>query len=359
MKIGNILILALLSFFCTDVFARKEKEYDLDTKRKYVKAHDRAFISMGEKIRDPFILLGPDGNYYLTGTTAGTHWGDTIGVKVWKSADLCEWKSLGFVWNLNTDGKTGWYFNRPAKDFQVKNPYAVWAPEIHYFNDTWWLTVSRNGGGHGLLKSISGKVEGPYEETATHYDKGIDSHLFGDNGKVYYCYGANRIALMETGMEGLQEHDFAALELPGKHPMGYEGILMMKYADKYLWMASGRYGYEPTNTYDLYYAVSERLDRGYGARRMAIKNAGHGNLFCDKDGQWWCTAFDHEFTPQWCCWLVPVELCDEDGDVLIEVLDDRFRPTPEDQEVVRRLAREGMPDAWKGKSPWWRESRNK
>lgn len=144
------------------------------------------------------------------------------------------------------------------------------------------------------------------------------------------------------------------MELPGKHPIGYEGILMMKYADKYLWIASRRYGYEPTNTYDLYYAISDRLYEGYSPRRMLIKNGGYGNIFRDKKGKWWCTAFDHEFTEQWCCWLVPIEIIEKDGDILVKVLDERFRPTKEDQEVVRKLSKIGIPKKWEGKKFWWR-----
>lgn len=63
-----------------------------------------------------------------------------------------------------------------------------------------WITLSRNGGGNGLLKSVSGKVEGLYVETAIHYDKGIDSHLFEDDGNVYYTLGYNRLAKMEEHM---------------------------------------------------------------------------------------------------------------------------------------------------------------
>lgn len=83
-----------------------------------------------------FITISPDGRYYLTGTTAGTHWGDTVGVKIWRSEDLCSWKNLGYVWKLYEDGKGEWYFNRPPKDVDVKNPYVVWAPELHYLKST-------------------------------------------------------------------------------------------------------------------------------------------------------------------------------------------------------------------------------
>ena len=336
------------------VYGQKETEYSLNKKLDLLKQHNHAFITMGDTIRDPFITCGPDGNYYLTGTTADSNWGDTIGVKVWKSTILCDWKSLGFVWQLYKDGKNGWFFNRPSHKIGAKNPYAVWAPELHFMNDTWWITVSRNGGGNGLLKSITGTINGPYEGTNIHYNEGIDSHLFCDGENHYYAFGSNKIGLMDNKIDSICKNQFVDLKVPGKHPMGYEGIFLIKYADKFLWIASGRYGYEPTNTYDLYYSVSDSLMQGYAPRRMMIKNAGHGSIVCDKNGNWWCTAFDHEYTEHWCCWLVPINIKEVSGDIIIEVLDERFRPTDLDQEVVRRLSKTGIPKEWKGKKFWWR-----
>ncbi len=349
-----IFILALLWPLCK-VPAKTKLEQSKESKIKALADHKNAFISMSDKIRDPFIMKGPDGQYYMTGTTAGSFWGETVGVKIWKSNDLCEWEDLGYVWTLDGDGKDSWYFNRPpAKSNKpAKHPYAVWAPEIHYLNGTWWLTVSRNGGGNGLLKSTTGNVFGPYEEVL-HYDKGIDSHLFSDGDDVYYTYGYQQLAKMTPDMSGIQDTKFTALQLPGKHDLGYEGILIIKIEDQYVYIASGRYGYEPTSTYDLYYSVSQNIYDGYSPRRMAIKNAGHGNLIQDPEGKWWATAFDHEFTDDWCCWLVPIDIKVVDDDVIFEVLDERFRPTEEDQKVVRELSVTGPPEEWKGKAWWWR-----
>jgi hypothetical protein len=189
-----------------------------------VASHKEAFQILDEKVRDPFIGRGPDDVYYLTGTTAGSHWGDTVGI-------------------------------RPS----------------------------------------------------------------------------------------------------GKHELGYEGVLLKKIGDKYLLIASGRYAYELTDTYDLYYCVAESLEGPYGPRRMAIKNAGHGNLFQDHHGRWWSTAFDHEFIEsenRWTPWLVPINVIDTGDDLRIEVLDKRFRPTPEDQKRIAELNRTGVPTGREGKKPW-------
>lgn len=356
----SLLLFCLISYL--SVSAQKSAYTALTHNEKItlLESHDKAFQALNVKIRDPYILLGPDGNYYLTGTTAGSHWGDTIGVKLYRSSDLSEWEDMGFVWDLYSDGKNAesWHFNQKIRRPEFKNPYAIWAPEVHYMNDTWWLPHCMNVGGHALLKSTSGKPEGPYEALPPISTKQIDCHLFkDDDGSIYYCYQADYLAKMNDNMDTVVE-DFVKLEHKGIHPMGYEGILIMKFDDKYLHIASGRYGYEPTNTYDLYYAVSTNIYGPYGERRMMIKNAGHGNIFQDKDGKWWSTAFDHEYfekgSEKWSLWLVPINIEVLDDDVLVHVKDDRFKPNEEDHEYVKKLAKEGIPKEWGGKSPWWR-----
>lgn len=331
-----------------------------DRKRELIESHDQAFLALNEKVRDPYILTAPDGYYYLTGTTAGSHWGDTIGIYLWRSTDLAHWESMGFVWDLYKDGQPqdSWHFSQPIKNPQFKNPRAVWAPEIHYLNNTFWVTHCLNISGHGLLRSTSGLAEGPYEIYPRVWPTEIDAHLYQENGITYYLWQADKIAKMDTELKGLVEEPIQ-LQHDGNHPLGYEGVLMMKFDDMYVHIASGRYGYEPTDTYDLYYAVSKNLKGPYGKRRMMIKNAGHGNLFQDHNGRWWSTAFDHPYIyegnpKRWNCWLVPIEIEVTGDDVLFHVKDERFRPTQEDQDFVDYLAIHGRPAEWEGKVPWWK-----
>ncbi len=342
----------LILLVATSVFSAQT--HNVDEKRGLLRRRESAFVAMDEKIRDPYILLAPDGNYYLTGTTSGSHWGDTIGVKIWQSADLCKWNDMGYVWLLNSENEDCWFFNKTTTDLNIKNQYAIWAPELHYINDNWWITISRNGGGNGMLRSSTGRIEGPYEMCNTHLDKGIDSHLFCDQNAVYYAFGAENIFTMSVDMSAFENAAPHKLMPDGKHPMGYEGIYLMKYEDSYIWLASGRYGYEPTDTYDLYYATSKELMNGYSKRRMALKNCGHGNIFRDKEGNWWCTAFDHEYSKKWCCWLVPIEINTIGSEIIITSIDSRFNPSTKDQRIVDSLSVVGVPEQWRDKKHWWR-----
>lgn len=364
-------LVTLIAAFLTLASATlaKDSEYSHETnpnvisteeKLALLESHDQAFLALNERVRDPFVHKGPDGYYYLTGTTAGSHWGPTIGIKLWRSKNLAEWEDMGFVWDLYKDGgpQRSWHFFQRLKNTDFLNPRAIWAPEIHYMNGTWWIPHCMNIGGHGLLRSTTGKPEGPYEVMPMISDKLIDAHLYEEDGDYYYLWQADIIAKMDDRMKKLVEEP-VRLEHDGNHPMGYEGVLMLKLEDKYVFVASGRYGYETTNTYDLFYAVSENLKGPYGKRRKAIKNAGHGNLFQDDKGRWWATAFDHEFIDpknphRWNFWLVPVDIEVTEDDVLFHVKDERFQPKQQDHDEVKQLAIDGVPPEWEGKAPWWR-----
>lgn len=88
-------------------------------------------------VRDTCICLGPDGWYYLTGTTGHPTWWQTNeGIRVWKSKDLQTWKPLGLVWSIEKNGT--W------QKKVVKGRRAIWAPEIHYLKGTFWLAYCVN-----------------------------------------------------------------------------------------------------------------------------------------------------------------------------------------------------------------------
>ncbi|MEM7810003.1 MAG: family 43 glycosylhydrolase [Planctomycetota bacterium] len=319
-------------------------------------AERKAYRLFSENVRDPFIARGPGGSYCLTGTTAGSHWGKTVGVNVWRSDDLRDWDDLGFVWLLDSAGAEprSWHWDRPVVA-GVRNGRAVWAPELHHIDGTWWVPHSLNAGGHGLLRSGSGDVAGPYYSLPAVSNRGIDPHLFVDGGQVYYLWQNGNIVALDDSFRPVGSPRTIGPE--GKHPLGYEGVGLIKVGTKYVLFASGRYGYETDDSYDLYYCSADSLYGPYGRRRVAVKHGGHGNLFVDARGDWWCTAFDHDFNDgetRWAPWIVPLDISETGEDLRISVLDPRFRPTAEDRLEVASLSRSGPPAEWNGRKPWWR-----
>jgi beta-xylosidase len=242
-------------------------------------------------IRDPHICLGHDGAYYLTGTSNQPHqdfWYGNDELHVWTSDDLKEWKHIGNVWDLHRDGT--W------QNAIYETP-CLWAPEISYLHGTYWLTYSLKSGSTALLKSTSGKADGPYVDMGRMTNTDIDSSLFlDDDGSVYYVWQDGKIAKLKPNMAGFAEPETKLLDGDGV-PVGYEGAFIVKYKGKYILGAAEWNGDERVDgTYDLMYAVSDKLFGPYSKRRVAVPHGGHGTMFVDRDGRLMSTLFGNDRT---------------------------------------------------------------
>ncbi len=241
-------------------------------------------------LRDTSVTLAPDGFYYLTGTTgAPTWWTTNEGIRMWKSRDLKTWQPMGFVWTFDKDAT--W-----QKRFDAGGRRALWAPEIYYTHGTFWLAYSMNydTGGTGLLKSTSGKAEGPYVDVKTDgpITSGIDASLFeDDDGTVYYVWQEGRIAKMNAEMTDIEGPTHILPPTNFIH-VGFEGAFLFKANGKYYLSCAdvtGPAGHD--QRYDGYVAVSDHLMGPYGPRYIASVSGGHNTYFKDEQGQWWCTFF--------------------------------------------------------------------
>ena len=263
---------------------------------------------LDEPMRDPSVCRAPDGTYYLTGTSP-PFWRDNNdnGIRVWKSKDLQAWEPLGSVWRY---GKSPWH----AKYMAAQRP--LWAPEIHWLKGTFWLTYSMPGwdgtgktSGSGLLKSTSGKAEGPYRDMHPEDRLGdeIDASLFeDDDGTAYFLWHSGKIARMKADMSGLAEpyrwlrstvsdpdpkhHSSLCAKIFGKGSfdhVGYEGMFLFK--------AHGRYYLACSEVFEGRYscavATATKLYGPYGPRYEAIPHGGHNTFFQDGAGKWWSTYF--------------------------------------------------------------------
>jgi beta-xylosidase len=277
-------------------------------------------------LRDPSICRGPDGTYYLTGTSE-PFWGfnNENGIRLWRSKDLVKWEPLGTVWRY---GASPWH----EKYLKAKKP--LWAPEIHYKKGTFWLTYSIPGwdgtgktSGSGLLRSTTGKPEGPYQDVqpAERLGDEIDASLFeDDDGTMYFLWHSGKIARMKPDMTGLAEpyrwlkttatdadpnhHSGLCPGIFGKGSfdhVGYEGMFLFKANGRYYFCCSE--GYE--GRYSCMVATSKNLYGPYGPRYEAIPHGGHNALFRDGDGQWWSTYFGPPWDERAC--LLKVDFADD------------------------------------------------
>ncbi len=257
-------------------------------------------------LRDTSVCLGPDGTYYLTGTVE-PFFGYNNEIRLWKSTELKRWDSLGKVWSY---GGSPWH--KPYLEKEM----SLWAPEIHYLKGTFWLTYSMPGwdgtpktSGSGLLKSSTGKPEGPYVDVQPGERLGdeIDASLFeDDDGTVYFVWHSGKIARMKPDMSGLAESyhwlKTATTDPDPKHHsglcekifgagsfdhVGYEGMYLFKANGRYYWA-----GAENINGhYDCMVATSESIYGPYSPRYVAVPDGGHVTFFKDKEGKRWSTFF--------------------------------------------------------------------
>ena len=235
-------------------------------------------------LRDTSVCLGPDGTYYLTGTTGHpTWWKTNQGIRMWKSNDMKTWEPMGLVWSFEND--MTW------QKKQGENQ-AIWAPEIHYFADTFWLAYCVNYGGTGILKSSTGKPEGPYVDIKPDGPLAdeIDASLFrDDDGKVYFVYQNGKIARMKDDMSGLaQEPKF--LNPANAGHVGFEGAFIFKTNSHYYLSCADFID----GCYHCYVASSKYLYGPYADRYLAVPHGGHNMFFKDAKGQWWSTFFGND-----------------------------------------------------------------
>lgn len=235
-------------------------------------------------VRDTCVCL-VDGVYYLTGTTgAPTWWITNEGIRIWKSKDLKNWEPLGLVWSIEKDGT--W------QKKTVDGKRALWAPELHYLKGTFWLTYCMNYRGTGLLKSTTGKAEGPYVDVKPDgpLTGEIDASLFqDDDGQIYFLFQNGKLARMKPDMSGLAEEP--RLLKPANAPhVGFEGAFMFKVHGRY-YLACAEF---VDGLYHCMIATADKIGGPYGDRYLAIPHGGHNMFFRDRDGRWWSTFFGND-----------------------------------------------------------------
>jgi beta-xylosidase len=286
---------------------------------------------MDTPLRDTSLCRGPDCVWYLTGTVE-PFWSYNQGIKVWKSADLTNWTALGFVWK---------YGDSPWHKAYLEKKKPLWAPEIHFLKGTFWLTYSLPGwdgtgktSGCGLLKSTTGKPEGPYQDIQPGERLGdeIDASLFqDDDGTVYFLWHSGKIARMKPDLGGLAEpyrwlkttiadpnpkhHSSLCAGIFGQGSfdhVGYEGMFLFKAGGRYHLCCAENF----KGRYSCAISTSTNLFGPYLERYEALPHAGHNVFVRDDNGGWWSTYFGSDDGAPWRerAGILPVRI-DENGRV--------------------------------------------
>lgn len=257
------------------------------------------------EIRDSFVYACDDGWYYLTGTTrraGGTYWRWTGGIRLWRSRDLRAFEDLGVVYD---------YAARPdAWQRRVSRACNTWAPEIVRHGGTFWITYS-TAPGCGLLRSVTGSPQGPYEDMGRVVMRGIDSGFFAEDGALYLVWQNGMLARFNRDCTSFEEEPVLLLPTDGRQ-VGYEGAGIIRYRGKYLLYAAEWNGDERIDgTYDMMVSVADSLRGPYSPRRVLVPHGGHGSLFVDRQGRLCFSMFGNDRTASF-CHGVAVGVLDED-----------------------------------------------
>ena len=214
------------------------------------------------------------------------------------------------------------------------------APELHFLKDTFWIVYSMNSGGIGLLKSVSGKAEGPYESLGRkggHYARdpegGAPRLFVGNDGNIYANAVINwmpQVARADLSIDGdwRKEWNFRPVDL--QHAVfasdGWGGVHNIN--GKYVFMGV-RWGGPVCNphmenggkqygTYDFAYATGPTPWGPFGRPRATSRN---GGLFRDKGNNWWMVFFGNDGSGPWFQrpGLVPLSITDDGEDIGIDL----------------------------------------
>ena len=283
---------------------------DPQTIRAGLESHDRALYIKAGWIRDPYIVLGPDDYYYLTGTqpregdpreaknpyNIGLGDESIVGhqVRVWRSKDLIQWENLGPIFTV----KDTWHIQQKTKKIKKR---LIWAPEVHWMGDRWALVHCPKR--HSSLALSAGKdLKGPWTHPmAGGMQQRHDPSLFtDDDGTRYLLWGNTYVASLSKDLSRYTSEP-VRIDPSGSRPgpngepinrIGHEGATMIKVGGKYVHLGTawstdqGRKG-----SYNLYYCVADKITGPYGPRKFAGRFLGHGTPFKDRQGRWWNTAF--------------------------------------------------------------------
>jgi arylsulfatase len=295
------IVFFLILFFQVLGLSAQTSSRNIEDIQKEIKSHSKAVHVFDDWMRDPYIMLAPDGYYYLSVTQNGTETSNgrkiiPHGVPVYRSTDLAKWEFVGYPYTIEDASNYKQYLQlreeRKAKpDPSGTNELKLWAPELYFINNKWVIVHTSNAGIGNLVVTKGSILEGPFDSWNESFGRQHDPAIFTDNDGSHWM--VSQCAQIQKLKADLSGFDGSPIKIdPSNRKMGHEGATMMKFEGKYIFFGTGwsrdtlRHG-----TYNLYYSVADKIEGPYDERKFAGRFLGHGTPFIDKNGKWWCTAF--------------------------------------------------------------------
>lgn len=296
----SVISIALLPMFSLAQLA----QYERVTALLDVPLRDTAITRVEREVNGQKVV-----RFYLTGTAATIlpdgreDFTNNDGIYLWESPDLKSWKFLGKVFGISEleikpySSNPLRYFGTPPDTLEPHYIRGLFAPEIHFIKGTFWGTYSINRQWNGLLKSVTGNPEGPYENVGLITTWGTDPSLFqDDDGTVYWLMGGGWIARMKEDMSGLAEELRLIRPYDEQKSFGEQvpwagrsGAFMFKRNGRYYLCAADIYERFGVPCYDTFVACGTSLDKPFGPRCLAVPHGGQVTMFEGPDGRWYST----------------------------------------------------------------------
>jgi hypothetical protein len=216
-------------------------------------------------LRDVSICTGTDNAYYLVGVMSDNSvYYHNEGVNLWRSVDLKNWTYIGLVWSFENDAATT---DKTWNSFYNQQFRAVWNTKIYYLEGNYYISFGNPIMGSRLIKSSTGKPEGPYNNVVLDSDL-TKTTIFNDSINKYKLY----YELMNSGQ---------------------------------LFKANGKYYLSTTNTMDTnnrfssYVGIADSLKGNFHDWHEALPCGGNSTYFTDTQGNLWATMFGNDDAAPW------------------------------------------------------------
>lgn len=271
-------------------------------------------ISTSGGIRDPHILRGEDGCYYIVATdmfTVKNGWTENPGIVMLKSRDLVNW----------THGKVVLGKDWPA----FSDAYWVWAPQTIYDRKAGkymiYFTLQRTGDGRRSLityyayanADFTGFESEPKQLFSAKYGS-IDNDIIEHNGVYHLFYKGNtKDANGKEVQNGIQQATSKSLKGPWKEDFKYidayakdrtavegSGVFRLNDSDEYILMydlyGSGRYEFQRSRDLKTFTTKPESFRKNFFPRHGTICSVTAEEL--DRLQQKWGYVLHHDFVSE-------------------------------------------------------------
>ena len=282
-------------------------------------------------MRDVCVTYEPDGSYYAT----GSFWGVEQyrrDVVLFRSRDKLHWEPLPPVYTATQFREIPGFDVAKLDEFLSKDDgknreFKIQIGENHVqrVGDTYYiLPMQFSGlGGNMLIKSLSGKIEGPYRgirDLPSTADLSVD-----DDGTLLLQWGDKITSFKNTAeLETLPRKEFAVrshvIEAPRNICFSEDcEVGVMRIAGKYV-----NWSTDWTGSYDAIYHWADSLQGPWQGALRILPYGGNGRFFRDGDGTWWYAYFmntnDYTTRAQNYCRMnmYPLFVGVENGELIIE-----------------------------------------